>query len=106
MRICSKCGYEDPVCWHSYRWVTDLDFTTLPDFKLEYPQFADMKIGEIREDDHCYYRRSGPRNNGRFVFRWMKILGRDYYKSRFFERFKPQRGFSLHPEQTRLEFEG
>lgn len=104
MRFCPRCDYEDPVCWHSYRWITDIDITRLEDFQREYPQWAQIEIAQIISDEHCFYRRTGKRNSGAFVQRWPKIYGRDYYKSRFFERFKAKRDFP-HSLQKRLELE-
>lgn len=94
MRFCPKCGYEDPLCWHSYRWITDIDMARFEEFQLEYPQWAELKPSNIVEDQHCFYRRTGrhgKRVKGAFILRWPKMLGKDYYKSRFFERFKAKR---------------
>jgi hypothetical protein len=106
LRFCPcGCGYEDPVCWHSYRWITDIDIARIEDFTKEYPQWADIELGCIIEDKYCYYRRSGKRNGGTFILRWPKILGRNYYKSRFFERFKAKRTHGPLPGQKQLELE-
>ena len=102
MRFCPECGYEDPVCWHSYRWITDMDICRFEDFQKEYPQWKDLEIGEIVSDQHNFYRRTGKRNGGCFVQRWPKVYGINYYKSRFFERFKAD---FPHPKQKRLELE-
>ena len=104
MRFCSKCGHEDPPIWRSYRWVSDLDYCRFEDFQLEYPQWSKLDIGQIVEDQYCFYRRSGKRNQGTFVQRWAKVLGKDYYKSRFFERVLLRQGIR-HPDQKRLELE-
>jgi len=93
MRVCPKCGYEDPVIWHSYRWVTDLDYSRFTDFQQVYPQWKDLQMGQIVEDEHDYYRRTSERNKGYYVQRWSKILGKTYYKSRYFERFLSKRDF-------------
>lgn len=64
------------------------------EFQLEYPQWAELKPSNIVEDQHCFYRRTGrhgKRVKGAFILRWPKMLGKDYYKSRFFERFKAKR---------------
>jgi hypothetical protein len=104
LRSCPCCGYADPQIWRSYRWVTDLDYCRFEDFQLEYPQWANLEIGQIVEDQYCFYRRSGKRNQGTYVQRWSKVLGKDYYKSRFFERFKARSGIR-HPAQKKLELE-
>ncbi|HLE74944.1 MAG TPA: hypothetical protein VI864_02740 [Candidatus Bathyarchaeia archaeon] len=104
MRFCPCCGFEDPAVWHSYRWVTDVDICRFEDFQREYPQWRDLEIGEIISDRYNYYRRTGKRNGGAFAQRWPKVYGQDYYKSRFFERFKAKRDFP-HPLQKRLELE-
>jgi len=104
MRFCPKCGHEDPVCWHSYRWITDMDVCRVEDFRAEYPQWTSIQVGQIVSDSSCYYRRSGKRNGGAFVQRWPKVYGENYHNSRFFERFKAKRGFP-HPLQKRLELE-
>jgi hypothetical protein len=88
LRVCPKCGYEDPLCWHSYRWITDIDYATYDDFGKEYLELKDIQIGQILADLHFYYRRSGRKNKGSFVFRWPTFLGRDYYKMRDFEHYK------------------
>ncbi len=104
MRFCPCCGFEDPVCWHSYRWITDMDTTRFEDFAAEYPAWQSIQPGQIVSDEHNYYRRSGKRNGGAFVLRWPKIYGEQYYLSRYFERFKAKRDFP-HPKQKRLELE-
>jgi len=101
MRFCPRCGFEDPPCWRSYRWITDMDITRIEDFQKEYPQWKDLEIGQIISDEHNFYRRTGKRNGGCFVMRWPKIYSIEYYKSRFFERFKAKRDFP-HPHQKRL----
>lgn len=74
------------------------DYTRLEDFQLEYPQFANLKIGQIVADLHSFYRRSGKWNKGLYVFRWPIAYGEKYYLSRDFERFKAKRDFQ-HPAQ-------
>ena len=99
LKVCPSCGYQDALCWRSYRWVTDIDYTRVEEFFLCYPQFKDIQVGEIVSDEHNFYRRSGERNRGLFVFRWSKFFGRDYYKMRDFEHYKK-------PEKTKqLELE-
>ena len=88
MRVCPKCGHEDPLCWHSYRWISDIDYATYDDFVKEYLELKDIRIGQILADLHFYYRRSSRKNQGTFVFRWSTLLGRDYYKMRDFEHYK------------------
>lgn len=56
MKICPCCGYHDALCWHSYRWISDIDYARAEDFIADYPQFRDIQIGEILEDSSCYYR--------------------------------------------------
>jgi len=102
MRFCNKCGYEDPPLWHAYRWITDIDQCRFEDFQKMYPQWKDILPGQIVQDKYNYYRRTSNRNGGAFVQRWPKVLGMEYYKSRFFERFKAKRDFP-HPLQLRLE---
>lgn len=104
MRFCPKCGYEDPVCWHSYRWITDMDYTRWEDFCKEYPQWANINCGQIVSDLHSFYRRSSKKNNGLYVFRYPTAYGERYYLSRDFERFKAKRDFP-HPSQKQLELE-
>ena len=86
MRICPKCGFEDPICWHSYRWVTDIDYTAFQEFLNYYPQFKELRISEIVDDEHFFYRRSNRKNHGYFVFRWPKIFGEKYYNNRDYDR--------------------
>lgn len=105
MRFCPRCGYEDPVCWHSYRWITDIDMCRFEDFVTEYPQWAQLEPGQIVQDKTCYYRRSSKRNGGTFALRWSKVLGKNYYLSRYFERFKAKRTHGVLPGQKRLELE-
>lgn len=100
MRFCPKCGYEDPVIWHSYRWITDIDYCRFEDFVQEYPQWKDLEMGQIVSDKYNFYRRTSKRNGGCYVQRWPKIYGVNYYKSRFFERFKAKRSFPYPGQQT------
>jgi hypothetical protein len=79
--------------------------TRFGDFVAEYPLWAQLELGQIVEDKYSYYRRSGKRNGGAFVLRWPKMLGKDYYKARFFERFKAKRTHGVLPGQKRLELE-
>ena len=104
MRECPRCGFEDPVIWHSYRWITDMDQCRIEDFQKEklYEQWKDLEVGEIVSDKCNYYRRTGERNHGCFVQRWPKVYGINYYKSRYFERFKAKRS-SPYPGQKQLE---
>ena len=102
MRVCPECGYHDSPYWHHYRWVNDIDTMRWEDFAKEYPQFADMIMGEIRDDGYHYYRRGGKRANGRYVWRWPKHLGSDYYNMRDFERFKAKNTWKKNPNQTKL----
>jgi hypothetical protein len=103
MYACPKCGYRLPLIWHSYRWVTDMFAARVEDFKREYPKWKDLKWGQIVEDEYYFMRRTGRRNSGAFVQMWPKVLGKDYYKSRFFERFKVPRDFGVRPGQKQLE---
>jgi hypothetical protein len=105
VRFCPCCGYEDPVCWHSYRWITDIDICRVEDFRKEYPEWVNIEIGQIVEDEGHFYRRTGTRNAGVYVMRWPKIYGKDYYKSRYFERFKAKRTLGPRPGQAQLELE-
>jgi len=105
MRFCPKCGYEDPVMWHSYRWITDIDYCRFEDFQEEYPQWRGMYPGQIVSDKYNYYRRTSMRNGGCFVQRWPKVYGIDYYKSRFFERFKAKRSFPYPGQKTLVNLE-
>ncbi len=82
-----------------------MDMTRFHDFVQEYPQWADLEPGQIIEDSSCFYRRSGKRNGGAFVLRWPKLLGKNYYKSRFFERFKAKRTYSPVLGQKQLEIQ-
>ncbi len=88
MKVCPRCGFEDALCWHTYRWITDIDYAPFGEFVQEYLELKDIHIGEIREYKGNYYRRSGKRNHGTFVFRRPTVLGRDYYKMRDFEHYK------------------
>jgi len=80
-----------------------MDQCRFEDFQKEkmYAQWKDLKIGQIVSDEHNYYRRTGKRNGGCFVQRWPKLYGINYYKSRFFERFKAKRDFP-YPSQQQL----
>jgi hypothetical protein len=106
MRFCPNYDYEDPVIWHSYRWITDMDQCRFEDFQKDkhYLQWKDLEVGQIVSDKHNYYRRTGKRNGGCFIQRWPKVYGEKYYCSRFFERFKAKRDFP-HSQQKRLELE-
>jgi len=75
------------------------------DFVQEYPQWTQLELGQIVSDKSCFYRRSSKRNGGTFVLRWPKMLGRNYYLSRYFERFKAKRVGGVLPGQKRLELE-
>jgi len=81
--------------------VTDVDYCRLEEFQEAYPEWKDIGIGEIVSDRYYFYRRTSERNGGYFVQRYPKVYGREYYKSRFFERFMAKRGFS-HPSQKRF----
>jgi len=100
MYVCPKCGHRLPPMWHSYRWVTDMFYGRFEDFQVAYPQWKDLEVGEIVEDEYYFIRRT---KKGTFVLMWPKVLGRDYYKSRFFERFKVPRDFGLRSGQKQLE---
>lgn len=99
MQVCPKCGYKDPLIWHTYRWMTDMECCRFEEFQVEYPQWKDLSVGQIVEDEHVFYRRSSKRNRGLYVFRWPKVLGCDYYKFRDWERTKT----FISPSQTKLE---
>jgi hypothetical protein len=75
------------------------------DFQKEYPQWSQLEAGQIVQDKYCFYRRSSKRNGGTFILRWPKMLGRNYYLSRYFERFKAKRTHGVLPGQKRLELE-
>ena len=102
MFVCPRCGYQLPSMWHSYRWVTDMLYGRIEDFIVNYPQWKDLKAGEIVEDQHLFYRRT---RKGTFVLMWPKILGPAYYKTRNFERFKVPRDFGLRLGQKQLKLE-
>jgi len=102
MYACPKCGYRLPLMWHSYRWVSDVFQGRIEDFQQEYPQWKGIKSGEILEDELYFYRRT---KKGTFVLMWPKVLGRDYYKSRFFERFKVPRDFGLRLRRGQKQLE-
>jgi hypothetical protein len=91
MRDCPKCGFHDPDCWRSYRWVTDIDRTRWDEFISEYPQFSSLKPGEKTEDEHYYYKRSNMRNHGLYISRWPKKYGPNYGNFRELERHKVSR---------------
>jgi len=99
---CPECGHRDPTIWHTYRWITDMFQCRFEDFIQHYP-WQDLEPGQIVEDEHYFYRRTSKRNGGAFVQRWPKVLGREYYKSRFFERFKVPRDFGLRPGQKQID---
>lgn len=104
MYACPKCGYRDPPIWHTYRWITDMFQCRYEDFIQYYDQrFLQLEPGEIKDDCTYFYRRTNERNGGAFVQRWPKVLGKEYYKSRFFERFKVPRDFGLRPGQKQIE---
>ena len=98
MRVCPKCGYSDSLIWHTYRWLFDIDTCRFDEFISEQPQFKELKLGQIGEDSHYFYRRTT--RNGLFVRRWEKSLGINYEKSAHtnFERSRPFKN----PNQTRL----
>ena len=102
--MCPKCGYHDAICWHYYRWVTDVDVAPFHDFCEDYPQFKDIRPGQIVSDDWHYYRRSSTRNSGYWVYRWMKELGKNYYNMRDFDRAQYLPSFLKQPlpNQRRL----
>ncbi len=100
MFVCPNCGFRLPQMWHSYRWVTDMLYGRFEDFQREYPEFKALEIGEIVGYRDLFIRRT---KKGTFVLMWPKVLGREYYKSRFFERFKVPRDFGLRPGQKQLE---
>jgi len=102
--FCPKCGYHFPPIWHSYRWITDMFYARFDDFQREseYSQWKDLEVGQIVEDEHYFIRRT---KKGTFVLMWPKVLGREYYKSRFFERFKVTRDFGLRQGQKQLELQ-
>jgi len=102
MRVCPKCGYLDSPYWHHYRWVNDIDTARWEDFTSDYPQFKDMKMGEIREDSHHFYRRNSKRGGGLMVWRWPKHLGKDYYNMRDFEKFNIKQSWLKQKDQTKL----
>jgi hypothetical protein len=79
-----------------------MDIARVEDFFAEYPQWKDLKIGQIVSDEYCFYRRTGKRNGGVYVQRYPKIYGWDYYKKRYFERAMAKRG-RRHPHQKSLE---
>jgi hypothetical protein len=91
VKVCPQCGFVDPQCWRQNRWVSSVDYTRIEDFQKEYPEFADINIGETRSDAHCYYYRG--KKQKLFVYRWPKVLGPQYYpKTRhMFERHVPRR---------------
>jgi len=72
------------------------------DFKCAYPNWAQLELGQIVTDEYYFYRRT---KKGNFVQMWPKVLGKEYYKSRFFERFKVPRDFGVRPGQSQLELE-
>jgi hypothetical protein len=78
-----------------------MDQCRIEEFQQEYPQWKNIKIGQIVYDDCNYYRRTCARNGGCFVQKWPKVYGPNYYKSRYFERFKAKRS-SPFPGQKRL----
>ena len=106
LKQCPKCGYKEPLIWNSYRWITDMDQARFDDFQKEkaYEKWKDLEPGQIVSDDCNYYRRTCARNGGCFVQKWPKVYGPDYYKSRFFERFKAKR-YAPYPGQQRLSVE-
>ena len=81
-----------------------MDQCRIEDFQKEKQclQWEDLEVGQIVSDRYNYYRRASKRNGGCFVQRWPKVYGINYYKSRFFERFKAKRDFP-YPGQQRLE---
>lgn len=95
MRECPNCGYKDPAIWRSYRYMTDVDMTRYEDFQEWYSRWKNIKMGEIVEDKCNYYRRSSKRNQGRYVLRWPKFYGQDYYKTRYWEHVNAK--FSKRP---------
>lgn len=58
MRVCPKCGYEDPHIWRPNRWRHETDFTSWADFQEFYPPLANELVkGEITTDSFYAYRR-------------------------------------------------
>ena len=90
MRVCPRCGFEDPPCWRQNRWVSDVSYCRIEDFQKEYPSLADIRPGETRSDAYNFYYRG--KKQKLFVYRWPKILGPQYYsKTRhLFERHVPR----------------
>lgn len=114
MRECPKCGYRDPPIWRSYRYMTDVDQTRYEDFIEEcttgeykdHPEWKNIKMGEIVEDKCNYYRRSSNRNQGRYVLKWPKFYGRDYYKTRYWEHVNAKISKRPRPGQQPLMLQG
>jgi hypothetical protein len=98
MRVCPKCGFEDSLIWHSYRWLFDVDTCRYDEFLREHPLLKELQLGQIIEDSHYFYRRTT--KNGLFVRRWEKHLGINYEKSGHsnIERTHPFKN----PSQSRL----
>jgi hypothetical protein len=91
LRICPRCGFQDPLCWRQNRWVSCVDYCRIEDFQAEYSHLADIRPGETVSDATCYYYRG--KKQHLFVYRWPKVLGPGYYPRtrHLFERHVPRR---------------
>jgi hypothetical protein len=91
LRVCPRCGFEDPPYWRQNRWVSSVDYSRVEDVLEDYPWLANMRPGEERSDVYNYYYRG--KKNPYFIYRWPKVLGPQYYTRtrHLFERHVPRR---------------
>lgn len=78
MRICPKCGYQDPWYWRPRPWDPDDDYCYLNDFKeIETALFERLMRGEkIVSDKYYCYRLSG--RGDAFVTRRALVVWKQY----------------------------
>jgi hypothetical protein len=77
--VCPRCGFADPPFWRQNRWVSSVSYCRIEDFQ-EYPdysEFKDIRPGQTVSDKYCYYYRG--KKQHLYVYRWLKILGPEYY---------------------------
>ena len=67
LRVCPKCGFEDPPYWRHARFSYYIDSCRIDDFRIMKPKLAEkLKIGTTMEDEVYIYRLT---KSGQYIMR-------------------------------------
>jgi len=93
MKVCPKCGYEDPPYWKHSRhgWDRQTDYCRIEDIKNLEPALYEILTQKGECDDGLYYYKL---SKGGYVYRLLSRDGKQAYN---------KHGYTEHPKGANLK---